>query len=192
MAARGARAAARADAAHRRAHDRGRRRSGMTGPPDGASCRTAGLGWTDGRNVRIDVRWAAGLKRRTSTRTELVALAPDVRLAARSVRGGIATVDPHCADRVCEGGRSGRRRLRRSLARPGGNVTGFTHFEFGLSGKWLELLKEIAPRCGARGSSGTPAPRHRPVGGDRVRGVVVRGRVSPVDVRDAGEIERAV
>jgi putative tryptophan/tyrosine transport system substrate-binding protein len=106
------------------------------------------LGWTDGRNVRIDIRWGAGdaeLFRRHAS--ELVALAPDVILA---VGGAVVpsllqatrtvpivftgTPDPVGAGFV------------ESLARPGGNVTGFTPFlEFGISAKWLELLKEIAP-----------------------------------------------
>ena len=73
------------------------------------------LGWTDGRNVRIDIRWAAGnaddIRKYAA---ELVALAPDVILAAGSVdRGAVAAGDPHRADRVRAGRRSGRRRLRR-------------------------------------------------------------------------------
>jgi putative ABC transport system substrate-binding protein len=78
------------------------------------------LGWTDGRNVRIDIRWpAADADRYRSYAADLVGLAPDVILASASVVA--------------------------SLAHPGGNATGFTAFEYGISGKWLELLKEIAP-----------------------------------------------
>ena len=105
------------------------------------------LGWNDGRNVRIDTRWAAGdanLVRKYAA--ELVALAPDVILslgsaslgpllqATRTVPIVFATIlDPVGAGFVD------------SLARPGGNATGFIAFEYGLSGKWLELLKQIAP-----------------------------------------------
>jgi putative tryptophan/tyrosine transport system substrate-binding protein len=108
----------------------------------------AQLGWTVGRNVRFDIRWTAG--KADDTRqyvTELVALAPDAILAV-----GSATVAPlqratrtipivfvNVADPVGAG-------LVENLARPGGNTTGFTNFEYSMSGKWVELLKQIAPR----------------------------------------------
>src|SRR5258707_1105423 len=106
------------------------------------------LGWTDGRNVRIDTRWAAGdadLIRKYAG--ELVALGPDVVIAFTSaavpplqqVTRAIPIVFAIVADPVGAG-------YVESLARPGGNVTGFTVFEYALGGKWLELLKEIAPR----------------------------------------------
>jgi putative tryptophan/tyrosine transport system substrate-binding protein len=104
-------------------------------------------GWTLGRNARIDVRWGAfdaDSSRRYAA--EVVGLAPDVILASASAAMGalqqttrtvpivfVGIVDPVGAGFV------------ESLARPGGNATGFTPFEYGLSGKWLELLKEIAP-----------------------------------------------
>src|SRR5256886_10101940 len=108
----------------------------------------AQLGWTEGRNVRIDTRWATtnadDLRRHAA---ELVALAPDVLVAAT----GTATVAPllqatrtipivfvTVVDPVGSG-------FVASLAHPGGNATGFTIYEFSMSGKWLELLKEIAP-----------------------------------------------
>src|SRR4051812_27443211 len=108
----------------------------------------AQLGWADGRNVRIDTRWAStnpdDIRRHAA---ELAALAPDVILAAT----GTATMAPLLQatrtvpivfavviDPVGAG-------FVASLARPGGNATGFTIFEYGMSGKWLELLKEIAP-----------------------------------------------
>jgi putative tryptophan/tyrosine transport system substrate-binding protein len=154
------------------------------------------LRWTIGRNVRIDYRWAAGdAERGRKYAAELVALAPDVILAAggavvapllqtsRTVPIVFAqTPDPVGAGFVA------------SLARPGGNATGFTIFEFGMGGKWLELLKEIAPRVtraavlrdaalaagtGQLGAIQSVAPSF---------GV----ELSPIDVRDAGEIERAV
>jgi putative ABC transport system substrate-binding protein len=105
------------------------------------------LGWTVGRNVQIDYRWGAGdVDRNRRNAAELVALAPDVILttgnptlaplqqATRTVPiVFVQTTDPVGAGVV------------ESLARPGGNVTGFTIMEYGASGKWLELLKEIAP-----------------------------------------------
>jgi putative tryptophan/tyrosine transport system substrate-binding protein len=105
------------------------------------------LGWTEGRNVRIDFRWAASdAQRFRSYAAELVALAPDVILASSSLAVAalqqttrtvpivfVTVVDPVGAGIVP------------SLARPGGNTTGFTLFEYAISGKWLEQLKEIAP-----------------------------------------------
>src|SRR5262249_7417156 len=104
-------------------------------------------GWTEGRNIRIETRWAGGnLDRARSLATELVALAPNVIVtggasyvtallqATRTVPIVFATA----TDPVGGG-------LVASLAHPGGNVTGFTLFEYGTSGKWLELLKEITP-----------------------------------------------
>src|SRR5262245_18671108 len=105
------------------------------------------LGWTIGHNVRIEVRWSGG-KADEARRyaTELAALAPDVILAhgVSSVRPllqatrSVPIVFPIASDPVGAG-------LVESLARPGGNATGFMSFEYTLSGKWLELLKDIAP-----------------------------------------------
>ena len=106
------------------------------------------LGWTDGRNLHIDYRWGAGdTERNRKNAAELVALAPDVILAT-----GSPTLEPllqatrivpivfvQIADPVGAG-------YVNSLARPGGNATGFTAFEYSIAGKWLELLKEIAPK----------------------------------------------
>src|SRR5262245_51924628 len=105
------------------------------------------LGWIDGRNIQIDYRWGAGdADSMRKYAAELVGLAPDVILAS-----GTATVAPllqatrtvpivfvQVTDPVGAG-------FVDSLAQPGGNATGFTLFEYGISGKWLELLKEIAP-----------------------------------------------
>jgi putative ABC transport system substrate-binding protein len=105
------------------------------------------LGWVEGRNIQIDYRYSGGDSERTRKyATELVALAPDVILA-----GNTSTVAPlqratrtvpivfaGVVDPVAAG-------FVDTLARPGGNTTGFTQFEYGMSGKWLELLKEIAP-----------------------------------------------
>ena len=105
------------------------------------------LGWTLGRNVRIDYRWATDSDRIRRHVTELLALAPDVIMANATVvmdpllqaTRSVPIVFANVVDPVGAGFVS-------SLARPGGNATGFTAFEYSISGKWLELLKEIAPR----------------------------------------------
>ena len=106
------------------------------------------LGWTDGRNIRIDIRWAGGsLDANRRYAEELVALAPDVIVASGNASAGpllqatrtIPVVFAIVPDPVGAG-------LVNSLARPGGNATGFTSFAYDIGGKWLELLKEIAPR----------------------------------------------
>jgi putative ABC transport system substrate-binding protein len=105
------------------------------------------LGWTDGGNIQVIDRWGAtDADRIRQSATELIALAPDVILAQGSSTMGwlqqathtvpivfVAVIDPVGAGFVD------------SYARPGGNITGLTNFEYGFSGKWLELLKEIAP-----------------------------------------------
>jgi len=105
------------------------------------------LGWTDGRDVQIDARWSAGEPERLrKNAAEIVALAPDVILAEGSASLApllqmtrvISVVFTIVPDPVGAG-------FVDSLARPGGNATGFSQFEYGLSGKWVELLKEIAP-----------------------------------------------
>ena len=155
------------------------------------------LGWADGRNVRIDTRWATtdpvDIRRHAA---ELVALAPDVIVAAtgtvtvapllqatRTVPIVFVTViDPVGAGFVV------------SLARPGGNATGFTIFEYGMSGKWLELLKEIAPRMTRAAVLRDPAIASGIGQFAAIQAVApsLGVELSPVDVRDAGEIERAV
>src|SRR5215468_8089800 len=103
------------------------------------------LGWNIGRNVRIDIRWATtNADRIRAYADELVALAPDVILASgdsampssRLATRTVPTVFVQVADPVGAG-------FVDSLARPGGNATGFSVFEYSISGKWLELLKEI-------------------------------------------------
>src|SRR5262245_25926785 len=106
------------------------------------------LGWTDGRNMSIDTRWSAGDAADTRKFAgELVALAPDVILASGGTVVGpllqatstVPIVFTQTADPVGGG-------LVASLAQPGGNATGFAAFDYDMGGKWLELLKEIAPR----------------------------------------------
>jgi putative ABC transport system substrate-binding protein len=154
------------------------------------------LGWTDGRNVRIEARGAQGdadqIRRHAA---ELVALAPDVILA-----GGTANVGPllqatrtvpivfvNVADPVGAG-------FVNSLARPGGNATGFIQFEYSLSGKWVELLKQIAPGVTRAAVLRDPAITAG-IGQFAVIQAVAPSlgvEVSPVNVREAGEIERTV
>jgi putative ABC transport system substrate-binding protein len=154
------------------------------------------LGWTDGRNVRIDIRWAGGnVDDSRKYAAELVALAPDVILAVGgSVVGSllqatrtVPIVFTHTPDPVGAG-------FVASLARPGGNATGFTSFEYGMSGKWLELLKEIAPRVTSAALLRDPATPQGLGQFGAIQSVApsLGLEVSPVDVRDAGEIERAV
>ena len=141
------------------------------------------LGWTDHRNVRIDVRWTAGdAERLRKYAAELATLAPDVIVtggasyvaALQQATRTVPIVFAFATDPVGGG-------LVASLARPGGNVTGFTLFEYGSSAKWLEVLKQIAPRltrvCGH--SRSQLADRDRPAGGNPVRGAVVRSGVEP-------------
>jgi putative tryptophan/tyrosine transport system substrate-binding protein len=154
------------------------------------------LGWSDGRNVRIDVRWGANdIDRDRKYAAELVALAPDVILASgtlsaaalQNVTHTLPIVFAQIADPVGAG-------LVDTLAWPGGNTTGFMNFEYSLSGKWLELLKEIVPslrRAAVLRDSGTPAG----IGQfSAIQGAAqaLSVEVSPVSIHDAGEIERAV
>jgi putative ABC transport system substrate-binding protein len=155
------------------------------------------LGWADGRNVRIETRWATtnpdDIRRHAA---ELVALAPDVILAGT----GTATVAPLLQttrtvpivfvlviDPVGAG-------FVASLARPGGNATGFTIFEYGMSGKWLQLLKEIAPRMTRAAVLRDPAIASGIGQFAAVQALApsLGVELSPVDVRDPTEIERAV
>src|SRR5262249_54402217 len=118
------------------------------------------FGWTADRNVRIDYRWAGDDVERRRSAAELVALAPDVLLASTSpsvaalqqVTRTIPIVFAAVTARVGQG-------FVASLARPGGNTTGFALYEYGIGAKWLELLKEIAP--GVRRSPHNPV-RNRP------------------------------
>ena len=153
-------------------------------------------GWSDGRNVQIEYRVAEGdADRIVKNAAELVAAAPEVIFALGTANVGrllqvtrtVPIVFAYVADPVGAG-------FVESLARPGGNATGLIQFDYGLSAKWLELLKEIAPGVtraailrdpaisagiGQWGAIQTAAPAF---------GV----EVSPINVREAGEIERAV
>ncbi len=154
------------------------------------------LGWTEGRNMRIDYRGGAGDPERTRRHVaDLIALAPDVVLAS-----GTATMSPllqatrtvpivfvNVADPVGAG-------FVESLARPGGNATGFIQFEYGMSAKWLELLKQAAPAITRVGVIRDPAVS----AGIGQWGAIQTAapsfgiEVSPINVGDARELERAV
>ena len=146
--------------------------------------------------MRIEYRWGGGnVDRIRKDAMELAALAPDVILAAggqvmaplHEATRTVPIVFTQTPDPVGAG-------FVASLARPGGNATGFTNFEYGVSGKWLELLKQIAPQRDASGGApGSHQPsRNRPVGRYPVRGGVVGVEMSPVDVRDTGSIDRGI
>ena len=154
------------------------------------------LGWIVGQNVRIDVRWAAGNPAITRHyAAELVALAPDVILASGGATMGpllqatrtVPIVFTIVADPVGSGFVEG-------LSRPGGNATGFMLFEYSLCGKWLALLKEIAP-----GVTRAAVLRDSAVSSGIGQFAVIQSvapsvgvDVSPVNMGDAAEIERAV
>jgi putative tryptophan/tyrosine transport system substrate-binding protein len=154
------------------------------------------LGWTIGRNVRIDIRWAtanaADIRRHAA---ELAALAPDVILAHGASTVGlllqatrtVPIVFPVVGDPVAAG-------FVDSLARPGGNVTGFMTYEYSLSGKWLELLKQIAPKVTRAAIFRDPAISSGLGQFGAIQAVApsLGVDVNPVNVRDAGEIERSV
>jgi ABC-type uncharacterized transport system substrate-binding protein len=154
------------------------------------------LGWTVGRNMRIDIRWAtadaAAIRRHAA---ELAALAPDVILAHGGATVGpllqatrtVPIVFPIVADPVGAG-------FVDSLARPGGNATGFMNLEYGMGAKWLELLKQIAPsvtRAAIIRDTANPA-------GIAMFGIIqtmapsLGMEVIPINMRDADEIERSV
>jgi putative ABC transport system substrate-binding protein len=154
------------------------------------------LGWTDGRNLRMDIRWGSGdAERIRRYAAELVALAPDAILAAGGMTVApllqatrtVPVVFTLTPDPVGAG-------FVDSLARPGSNATGFTNFEYGIGVKWLELLKDIAPRITRAAVLRDPTI---PAGIGEFGAIQAVApsfgmELRPLDVRDAGEIERAV
>ena len=153
-------------------------------------------GWSIGRNLRIDIRWATAnaddIRRHAA---ELVTLAPDVILAHGAstmrpllqVTRSVPIVFPVAGDPVAAG-------FVDSLARPGGNATGFMTFEYNLSGKWLELLKEIAPGVTRAAVLRDPTVITGASQFAAIQAVApsLRVEVNPINLRDAGEIEHAV
>jgi putative ABC transport system substrate-binding protein len=153
-------------------------------------------GWTEGRNLRVDTRWGGGdVDRIRRDAADLVALVPDVILATSGTvlpallqeTRTVPIVFVQVADPVGSG-------FVDSLARPGGNLTGFLSFEFGISGKWLELLKEVAPRITRAAILRDPAiPAGMGQFGALQSAASSLGvELRPVGVRNAGEIERAI
>ena len=154
------------------------------------------LGWIIGRNIRIETRWTRGdAEDARKYAAELVALNPDVILAS-----GISTVVallqltrtvpivfPAVYDPVAAG-------VVESLARPGGNVTGFMTAEYSIGGKWLELLKEIAPSMTRVAVLRSPASRSSASQFAAIQAVApsLRMEINPLNMQDDGEIERAV
>jgi ABC-type uncharacterized transport system substrate-binding protein len=154
------------------------------------------LGWTVGRNVRIDYRWGAGNADNTRKfAAELVALAPDVILAP-----GSSTLEPllqatrsvpivfvHVPDPVGAG-------FVDSLARPGGNATGFVNMDYGISGKWLELLKQLAPRLTRAAILRDPTLTSSMAQFAAIQAVApsLGVEVGPVNVRNAADMERGL
>jgi putative tryptophan/tyrosine transport system substrate-binding protein len=154
------------------------------------------LGWVDGSNVQINARWSNGIDADTHKYAmELAALAPDVIVANGSGAAGpllqatsaVPIVFVNVVDPIGAG-------IVDNLARPGGNATGFTLYEYGFSGKWLELLKQIAPGVTRAAVFRDPAITAGigQFGAIQTAAPSLGIEVSPIDVRDAGEIERAV
>jgi putative tryptophan/tyrosine transport system substrate-binding protein len=154
------------------------------------------LGWAVGRNVRIETRWGTGdVELYRTHAAELIALAPDIILASgapaalalkRATRT-IPIVFANANDAVAAG-------LVESLARPGGNATGFTGFEYSMSNKWLELLRQIAPgmvRTAVLRDPGT-ALGMASLGAIQAVAPAFGVELRPIDVHDVEEIERAV
>jgi putative tryptophan/tyrosine transport system substrate-binding protein len=154
------------------------------------------LGWTIGRNVQVDTRWStANVAEVRRHAAELVALAPDVILAhgggpvaaVQQATHTVPIVFPIAGDPVGSG-------LVDSLARPDGNATGFLEFEYSIGGKWLELLKEIAPSVNRAAvlrdtTLGTGAGQFAAI---QAVAPLLRMEVIPVNVQKAAEIERAI
>jgi putative ABC transport system substrate-binding protein len=159
------------------------------------------MGWVEGRNLRIDYRWYEGdMGQFNNDAAELVALAPDVILASGGVSLGsllratrtVPIVFAHVNDPVARG-------FVASLARPGGNVTGFTHLEYQMTAKWLELLKRIAPhvaRVGVLGGNFAGYDGRAQLEAIQSAapslGVEAIPLEVPVDITSAGEIESTI
>ena len=154
------------------------------------------LGWSEGRNLRVEYRWAAGnADNIRKYAAELVATKPDVIVGSgtptvTSLEQATRTV-PVVFVQVTDPVGAG---VVESLARPGGNVTGFTNFEYSLSGKWLELLKEIAPAVRRAAVLRDPISAAGIGQFAAIRSVAnsLGVELRPVGVHDSGEIERGI
>jgi putative tryptophan/tyrosine transport system substrate-binding protein len=154
------------------------------------------LGWTNGSNLQIDYRWAAGDAERISKlAAEIIALAPDVILLSGSsvvapmmqATSTIPIVFVQVVDPVGSG-------FVQSLARPGGNITGFTQFEYSLAGKWVELLKQIAPHVTRAAVIRDPRLGYG-IGQFAVVQAIAPSlgmELSPINAPDVSEIERGI
>jgi putative tryptophan/tyrosine transport system substrate-binding protein len=153
------------------------------------------LGWTDGRNVRIDTRWPLGDAAFRRYAEELVALTPDIILASSSasvaalqrITRSVPIVFANVIDPVGAG-------FVASLAQPGGNITGFSVFEYSISGKWLGLLKELAPTLTRVAVLRDPALAAGIGQFAAIQAMAPPSAVelTTIDVRDPGEIDRAI
>ena len=154
------------------------------------------LGWSEGRNLRIDYRWGVGdAERHRANAAELAALGPDVILAHGSTimrplqrqTRTIPIVFVSTADPVSGG-------FVESLAHPGGNATGFTSSDYGMSGKWAELLKDIAPRIKRIGVLRDPdqVSGNGQLGAIQAVAPLLGVEMTPLACRDAGEIEHGI
>ena len=153
------------------------------------------LGWTDGRNAQIDIRWPKSAVEARKYASDLVVLAPDVILATGVYAGSLLQQETQTipivfvlvADPVGAG-------FVASLARPGGNVTGFSFSEYGISGKWLEFLKQIAPgvtRVAVLRDSTDPAGTGQ-WGAIQSVAPSFGVELTPISVHDPGAIERGI
>jgi putative tryptophan/tyrosine transport system substrate-binding protein len=155
------------------------------------------LGWAVGRNMRIDYRWSVGdVARLRKDAAELVALGPEVILAGvgattQALQQASRTVPIVMAQALDPVGNS----YVDSLARPGGNITGFIQFEYAFAGKWAELLKEVAPGVARVGVVREPGQALASIAQwtmIQAVGQSFGAELKPIDLRDAGELERAV
>jgi putative ABC transport system substrate-binding protein len=154
------------------------------------------LGWTEGRNIRTDYRWGVGDPEQSSAAAkELLALSPDAIMpattqmltAVRQENSSVAVVFVNISDPVGTG-------LVESLARPGGNITGFTNFEYTMGEKWLQTLKEIAPGVTRTAIIANPKNPNTPL---YLRAMVPAAasfalQLAVMPVSDAAEIERTI
>jgi len=158
----------------------------------------AQLGWIEGRNLRIDIRWSGGnadAERIRRYAAELIAVAPDVILAATSATTGpllqVTRAVPIVFVQVAEPVGAG---FVETLPRPGGNATGFMLYEYGIGGKWLALLKEIAPGVQRVAFLQTPGIAAGPgqFGAMQASAPSLGVEVRPISLREADEVKRAI